>query len=281
MLHTSHIEISKSALSKNISYLRERVGEKVRYSMVVKGNAYGHGIEAILPLIEECGVDHFSVFSVAEAIRACEVNKNCDIMIMGFIDDDYFEWVIERGISFFVFSLYRLNKVIEVARKLNKPARIHIELETGMHRTGFTGDQLEKVVKIIKKNRKYLEIEGICSHLAGAESIVNYSRITEQIDKYKERVDWFRSEGLQPRYRHLACSAAVLNYPETIMDMVRVGISNYGFWPSDETRMIHLKDKGLDKDPLQRVLSWKSKVLSVNKVPEGKFVSYGKSYHDQ
>lgn len=278
MLHTSHIEISRSALNNNIKHLRDRIGKGVRYSMVVKANAYGHGIEAVLPLIEECGVDHFSVFSVAEAIRAYEVNKKCDIMIMGFIDDDYFEWVIDHDISFFVFSFYRLNKVIEIARKLNKPARIHIELETGLHRTGFTEEQLEQVVKIIEKNRKHLEIEGICSHLAGAESIVNYSRIREQIEKYKELTDWFQAQGIQPRYRHLACSAGVLNYPESIMDMVRVGISNYGFWPSDETRMMHLKNEGFDKDPLQRVLSWKSRVLSVNQVPEGKFVSYGKSY---
>jgi len=278
MLHTSQIEISKSALNNNIRYLRQRVGKDVRYSMVVKGNAYGHGIEKVLPLIEECGVDHFSVFSVAEAIRACEVNKNCDIMIMGFIDDDYFEWVIEHYISFFVFSFERLNRVIDEARKLNKPARIHIELETGLHRTGFTENQLEKVVKTVKKNRKQLEIEGICSHLAGAESIVNYSRIKKQIIKFKELADWFRSQGIEPLYRHLACSAGVLNYPESIMDMVRVGISNYGFWPSDETRMMHLKEEDFDKDPLQRVLTWKSRVLSVNRVPEGKFVSYGKSY---
>jgi len=247
--------------------------------MVIKANAYGHGIETILPLIEECGIDHYSVFSVAEAMRTYEVKKeHCDIMIMGFIDDDYLEWVIQHDISFFVFTINRLNKVIELTRKINKPAKIHIELETGLHRTGFTKDQLDEVVALIKKNDKYLEIEGLCSHLAGAESIVNYMRITEQIITFKEVCNWFENKGIEARYKHIACSAGVLNYPESILDMVRVGISNYGFWPSLETKMMHIKEKEFTEDPLQRVLSWKSQILSLNQVPKGKYVSYGNSY---
>ncbi len=279
MLHTSQIQISKSALNNNIEQIKKRINNGARYSMVIKANAYGHGIETILPLIEECGVDHYSVFSVAEAIRAHKVKKEkCDIMIMGFIDDDYLEWVIEHDISFFVFTLDRLRKVAEVAHKINKPAKIHIELETGLHRTGFTEDQLDEVVKFIKKHPKDFEIEGICSHLAGAESIVNYTRIVDQIETFKQRCNWFKDKGIEPKYRHLACSAGVLNYPDSIFDMVRVGISNYGFWPSKESKMMHLKDKEFSKDPLKRVLSWSSQVLSINTVPEGKYVSYGQSY---
>jgi alanine racemase len=279
MLHTSYIEISKKALNNNIQQIKKRVGNDARYSMVIKANAYGHGIETILPLVEEYGVDHYSVFSVAEAQRACKVkSEKCDIMIMGFIDDDYLEWVIEHDISFFVFTLYRLNKAVEVARKINKPAKIHIELETGLHRTGFTEDLLDEVVSIVKKQSKHLRIEGICSHLAGAESIENYTRITAQIETFKELCNWFKDEGIEPRYRHLACSAGVLNYPESILDMVRVGISNYGFWPSIESKMMHLKEQEFTEDPLHRVLSWKSMILSINTVAEGKYVSYGRTY---
>ncbi|MDZ7743044.1 MAG: alanine racemase [Bacteroidota bacterium] len=279
MLNTSFIELNKDALNNNIQYLRNRIGKDVRYSMVVKANAYGHGIEELLPMIEECGVDHFSVFSLAEAMRAFEIKKDhCDLMIMGFIDDDYLAWAIEKGVSFFVFTMHRLKQVIMVARRLDKAAKVHIELETGMHRTGFCEEEMQEVVNILKKESKYIEIEGICSHLAGAESIVNYKRIIKQIETFKGLCDWFYEEGFQPRYRHLACSAGVLNYPESIMDMVRVGISNYGFWPSDETMMTHMKNEGFDEDPLKRVLSWKSEIMSVNRVPKGKYVSYGRSY---
>ncbi len=279
MLHTSFIELNKSALNNNIRYIQKRIGGDARYSMVVKANAYGHGIEELLPMIEDCGLDHFSVFSLAEAKRAYEIKRDdCDLMIMGFIDDDYLHWAIERDVSFFVFTLHRLKMVAEVARKMNRAARIHIELETGMHRTGFSEDELEEVVKILKNNSKYLIIEGICSHLAGAESIVNYKRIIRQIDTFQSLCSWFHAEGFQPRYRHLACSAGVLNYPDSILDMVRVGISNYGFWPSDETMMMHMKNEGFEEDPLHRVLSWKSEIMSINRVKKGKYVSYGRSY---
>lgn len=279
MLNTSFIEVSKKALNKNINHIRQRIGNDVRYSMVVKANAYGHGIETVLPLIEEAGVDHFSVFSVAEAMRVLELKKDCcEVMIMGFIDDDYLEWAIEQEVSFFVFTMHRLEKTIEAAKKADKPARIHIELETGLHRTGFCDDQFESVVKMINKNARFLQVEGICSHLAGAESIVNYQRILKQIETFKDYCGWFSEKGLEPRYRHLACSAGVLNYPDSIFDMVRIGISNYGFWPSDESKMMHLKNEGFTEDPLDRVLSWKSEIMSVNRVPEGRFVSYGQSY---
>lgn len=279
MLHTSCIQLNKDALNNNIRYIRNRIGRDVRYSMVVKANAYGHGIEEFLPMVEDCGVDHFSVFSVAEAKRAFEIkNENCELMIMGFIDDDQLVWAIEHEVSFFVFTIERLHKAIEMARKIKKAAKIHVEMETGMHRTGFCKDQLEEVVLLLRKHAKYLRIEGICSHLAGAESIVNYKRITEQISTFNDLCSWFHAEGFQPRYRHLACSAGVLNYPDSVFDMVRVGISNYGFWPSDETKMMHMKNEGFEDDPLQRVLSWKSVIMSVNRVPKGRYVSYGKSY---
>ena len=279
MLHTSYIELSKEALNNNIGFLKKRIGSHARYSMVVKANAYGHGIEQLLPLVEDCGVDHYAVFSVAEAMRVHEIKKeSCELMIMGFIDDDYLEWAIERDVSFYVFTLERLHRVIEVSQKTNKPARIHIELETGMYRTGFCEDQLEEVSALLKKHSSKLVLEGICSHMAGAESIVNYRRMLEQIDAFNKLCNWFHAEGFQPGYRHLACSAGVLNYPDSVMDMARVGIASYGFWPSEEMKMMHLKEVGFDENPLQRVLSWKSVIMSVNNVPKGKYVSYGKSF---
>ena len=279
MLHTSYIELSKEALNNNIGFLKKRIGSHARYSMVVKANAYGHGIEQLLPLVEDCGVDHYAVFSVAEAMRVHEIKKeSCELMIMGFIDDDYLEWAIERDVSFYVFTIERLRRVIEVSQKTNKPARIHIELETGMYRTGFCEDQLEEVSALLKKHSSKLVLEGICSHMAGAESIVNYRRMLEQIDAFNKLCNWFHAEGFQPGYRHLACSAGVLNYPDSVMDMARVGIASYGFWPSEEMKMMHLKEVGFDENPLQRVLSWKSVIMSVNNVPKGKYVSYGKSF---
>ena len=279
MLFTSYIELSKSALNNNINYLKGKAGKKVKYSMVIKANAYGHGIEDLLPMIESCGVDHFSVFSVEEARRTLKVKKEfCHIMIMGFIDDDYLEWAIENDISFFVFTPERLDAVCNVSKKTSKPARIHLELETGMHRTGFCQDQLPDVIEKLKNNEKNIVLEGLCSHLAGAESMANFERINKQLTTFNKLVKGFKSDGLKPRYRHIACSAGILNFPDSSFDLVRIGISNYGFWPGNETKMLHLKNGKIPKDPLMQVLSWKSKVMSINHVKEDEYVSYGTSF---
>lgn len=279
MLFTSYVDLNKSALNNNIRFMKQKAGPGVKYSMVIKANAYGHGIEDLLPMIEECGVDHFSVFSVEEARRALKVKKEtCHIMIMGFVDDDQIEWAIENDISFFVFTPERLQKVVETSKKTSRPARIHVELETGMHRTGFCGDQLSWVEELLKNNRHSIVIEGLCSHLAGAESLSNFPRIRKQIDTFNKLCSHFTHAGLKPKYRHLACSAGVLNFPESVMDLVRVGISNYGFWPDNETKMLHLENGKSLKDPLKRVLSWKTKVMSINRVKENEYVSYGSSY---
>ena len=279
MKHTSYIELSKSALNNNIKYLKSLAKERTRFSMVIKANAYGHGIEDLLPMIEECGVDHFSVFSVAEAMRAHKVKReNCEIMIIGWIDDDYIEWAIKNEVSFYVFTFERLHAACKVANRLNKPAKIHIELETGMHRTGFYDEELKDVVELIRKNRSSFEVKGVCTHFAGAEEITNHERIKKQMKRFDESCSWLNQQGIEPEYKHCACSAALFNFPETAMDLVRIGISSYGFWPNTETKMLNLSETEDSKDPLQRVLSWKSVVMSVKNVAENEYVSYGKSY---
>jgi alanine racemase len=107
-------------------------------------------------------------------------------------------------------------------------------------------------------------------------------RIQEQIENFEEYCTWFEDQGIEARHRHTACSASALNYPETIMDMVRFGIAQYGFWPNRETYMNFVKKypniNKEHKDPLERVLSWKSHVMSTKQVPAGEFVGYGNTY---
>ncbi|MEA2106083.1 MAG: alanine racemase, partial [Bacteroidota bacterium] len=184
-------------------------------------------------------------------------------------------------LEFFVFEIIKLEKAAEKAKKLNKVAKIHIEVETGLNRTGFTQKQLVKVVKFIKENRDLFYIKGLCTHYTGAESIANHVRIQKQIRKYNQLYKWLNNRDIIPEIRHTACSAAAITYPRTRMDMVRVGILQYGFWPTRET-FIQYIHKRMDKtDPLMRVLSWKSQIMSIKKVKTGEFVSYGTAYFAQ
>lgn len=280
MLHTSFIEISKSSYKNNINFLREQVGKDTLISAVVKGNAYGHGIENIVSIAEGVGINHFSTFSADEAIRVLNSSKKqSQIMIMGMIENHSLPWIIQNDIGFYVFELDRLHAAILEAKKLKKKAKIHIEVETGFHRTGFEWHELETLFNILSVNFEHLECCGLCTHYAGAESINNYVRIQEQIKNYREFKNWFTEKGITFKHYHTACSAASLSYPETIMDMVRIGIAQYGFWPSQETYMS--KFKQLDpkkKNPLKRLITWKSQIMSTKEVDMGDFIGYGNTF---
>ncbi|WP_158856012.1 alanine racemase [Lunatibacter salilacus] len=280
MDHTSYIEINKTAYKQNIQFIRNQVGEKTIISSVVKGNAYGHGIENIVTIAESNGIRHFSTFSTDEAVRVFNAStKGSQIMIMGMLDEESLPWIIERGIGFYVFEFGRLKAAIEVAKQLDKQARVHIEVETGFHRTGFEWEERETLLKRIEKSRDHLELQGLCTHYAGAESVANYVRVKSQITKYLEYKAWFEENGVIFETYHTACSAASLSYPETIMDMVRIGIAQYGFWPSQETYMANFKQLDADmKNPLKRLISWKSSIMSIKKVKMGSFIGYGNSY---
>ncbi len=279
MFQTSHIEISKSAYKKNIRYLRQVVGDYPKISSVIKGNAYGHGVENIVPLAEENKLRHFSVFSAQEALQVCKVKSpKSQVMIMGLLDDDEIEWAVENDVEYFVFDPGRLEKTFDVAARLKKRARIHIEAETGFHRTGFDYDYLPVLLEKLKENREHFHFEGLCTHYAGAESIANYVRVREQISQYRKFYRYFYRHGILPEYKHTACSAAVLTYPTTIMDMVRIGIAQYGFWPSPETEMFRFKKDPTINTPLKRLITWKSRVMVVKEVEAGQFVGYGSTY---
>lgn len=279
MLHPSKIEISKSALHDNLKFLKSRLNEGVKFSSVVKGNAYGHGIEIFVPIAEDAGVDHFSVFSADEALRVMRASKKKpDIMIMGMIDDESLEWCVRSGIECFVFDRERLRKLLNVAGSTGIKAKIHIELETGMNRTGFEEDELQEVMGILNEHKERYELKGICTHFAGAESLANYVRVTRQKSEFRKLYKSFEKAGFRPEYKHTACSAAAIRYPDTQMDLVRIGILQYGFWPSTETLVQYTADAETQSDPLKRLITWKSKVMSLKNVSKGKYVGYGMSF---
>jgi len=278
-IHTSKIYISKSKFINNYKFIKKIAGKNVRISSVVKGDAYGHGLKQIVPLAEEQGIDHFSVFAACEAKKLLKIcHKDSQIMIMGMISNKQLPWAIKNDIEFYVFEFNRLQMACKAAKKMKKKAKIHIEVETGLNRTGFDFNNLDKLLKFLKKNKKHFVVSGLCTHYAGAESIINYYRIKKQIAKYKIFNNKFIKAGINIKYRHTACSAAAINYKQTRMDMIRVGIIQFGLWPSDETFINYLSNRKRKTNPLQPVLSWKTKILNTKMVKAGEFVGYGDTF---
>lgn len=152
-----------------------------------------------------------------------------------------------------------------------------------MNRLGIDPERLPEVAALLHDEREHLLLEGTCTHLAGAESITNHVRVTDQMGRFVAGCERLAEAGIAPGLRHVSSSAASFCYPRARLDLVRVGIAAYGFWPSQEVRMRWVMDRELNPtesavDPLRRVLSWKSRVMSVKNVGAGEFVGYGTSF---
>ncbi len=280
MFQTSYIELSESAVKNNIEFIHNFLGKGVTFSSVVKGNAYGHGIENYCPIAYKYGIRHFSVFSAGEALKVTNAldNQKFTLMIMGQIDNEELSWAIETGVEFYVFEQDRLNAAISIAKRLGKKARIHVELETGMNRTGFPKKDLATTLKKIESETAYLDVKGVCSHFAGAENIANYKRIKDQFKLFKQYKSKLNTAPWLQAKKHLASSAATIRYPKSQMDLVRIGILQFGFFPTQETFVHYTTKYNSSKNPLQPILSWKTKVMDTKTVKAGEFVGYGTSY---
>lgn len=279
--YSSHLEISRSCLKNNIDYIKDHfLPQGAKLSCVVKGNAYGHGVEKIVQThIENNDIDHFCVFSAYEALQVYQqTNGKVTIVVMGDMPIDYMPWAVNHDIEFYIFDTVHLEQVVEVCKSLNKAAKIHIEVETGMNRTGFLMKNFKNCLNVLKDNQNLIEVKGLCTHFAGAESIANHIRVGKQQKRFKKFRDLIESAQIPVERYHTACSAASLRFKTSRMDMIRIGILQYGFWPNQET-YIYCKTKlKFDENPLKRVISWKSKVMSIKAVKAGEYIGYGNAY---
>jgi alanine racemase len=280
MKPTSYLEISSSAYKQNIAFIRSQIGPRPTISAVVKGNAYGHGIPQMVRVAENAGIRHFSTFSSDEAFLVHSHSEySSEIMIMGMLFLEEIPELIEKGISFFVFDFERLEAAISAAKTLDQQVKIHIEVETGFHRTGFEWKDFEKLSQILLREKYYLSLRGLCTHFAGAESAVNHPRVRSQFEQYQEFREALSQKGIHFDRYHTACSAATLLFPEFHLDLVRIGIAGYGFWPTLET--FHLLKDTLPKsqhNPFRRIISWKSQIMSIKPVEAGVYIGYGQSF---
>jgi alanine racemase len=277
---TSYIELSESAVKNNIDFIHNFLGEGVTFSSVVKGNAYGHGIAHYCPIAHKCGVRHFSVFSAQEALSVTQALPNHDysLMIMGQIENQELGWAIENEVEFYVFEQDRLDAAIRMAKQIGKKAHIHVELETGMNRTGIPQNEITATFKKIEANLDYVDVKGVCTHFAGAESIANYKRVKDQFSRFKRYQTKLSGYSWLDAKKHVASSAAAMRYTNSQLDMVRMGILQFGFFPTQEIFVHYCTKNKTNSSPLKRILNWKTRVMDVKTVKAGEFIGYGTSY---
>lgn len=271
------VEIDASAYRGNLAFFRRLVGDAVELSAVVKANAYGHGIREIAELAVAAGADSFCVHSLEEALDVRAAGHGLPILVLGHIPLARLDEAIAADLRIALFNRASLERLDALTATGTNRAKVHLKLETGTHRHGIAEDELDTFLTILKA-APGVDLEGVYTHFANIEDTTDHGYARAQRARFETLVDRIRSAGLAPEVRHAACSAAALVVPETRFDMVRLGIGQFGFWPSKETLLSYRAAAGDDRAALEPVLTWKTRIAQLKTVPAGAFVGYGLTY---
>jgi len=270
------VEIDRSALTHNIRQFRKLIGKKRKFLATVKANAYGHGMLEVSQTALAAGADWLGVQSLEEGVLLREKGFTCPILALGYVPFEGLKEAVAGEMRLTVYNFETLDRLVQVCRELRKKANLHLKIETGTYRQGITE---EDVLSFARKAREFPELvlEGISSHFANIEDTTDHSYAQYQLDTFKRIVGMLEKNKIEIPLKHMSCSASAILFPDTYFDMVRAGISIYGLWPSKET---FLSCRLQNREPLllKPVLSWKTRVVQVKKVPRGAFIGYGCTY---
>lgn len=264
------IEVDIKALRKNIRSLKKCTAGNTEFMGVIKADAYGHGVLKVAEVLRDENVKRFAVVIIEEGIQLREEGFTEPVLILGHTLEEDYTKLVQYDLIPIIYQYSQAVKLSDFARKYNKKVKIHIKIDTGMGRLGFMPG--EKAINDIKKinNLKGLEIEGISTHLSTADQI-NGEYSQEQFEKFSKIINDLENEGISIPIKHVANSAATINFPKMHLDMIRPGTSIYGLYPS----------RDMAKNPtvnLYPVMSIKAKLVHIKHVPPGTAVSYGRTF---
>src|SRR3989338_6323500 len=268
----SYIELSRKNLIHNVKQFRNLIKKGVKIAVVVKGNAYGHGQNEVVKILNPY-VDYFQIDDVEELEKLRRVS-NKKVLVLGYIQKKDLRRAIKLDCILSVLSLEQLLNISAIAKNLTTVQKIHISVDAYLGREGFLLKDLPKVfVKI--KNSKNLRLTGIYAHFANIEDTTDFSHAQKQINEYKKAVRLAEQYGFKNLQTHISATSGILAYEKNIgrHQIVRLGIGAYGMWPSE-----NLRKKYRNKIILKPVLTWKTKIAQIKILPKGNTIGYGLTY---
>jgi alanine racemase len=257
-------EVDLAHLVYNLNQVKSRLQPGVKVMACVKADAYGHGLIPVAKSLVSSGVDFLSVASIDEGIRLRQAGLRCPILVLGVVLKKDIAPLFRYHISQTVCSDELAEALNTMARRKGRPALVHIKIDTGMGRIGVLPKEAFRFIRKVSK-LKNIRIEGVFTHLALAD--INRSFTEYQITVFEELMRQLREAGIHVPLFHAAGSLGIINYSLGHFNMVRPGLVLYGLHPKS----------GLDIT-LKPVMSLKSRVIYVKKVPAGWGISYGHIY---
>lgn len=270
-----NLEINKSNLEKNLKIVRSINKNLI---CVIKDNAYGLGIENILPILLENKCDYFAVAYIEEAVKIQKLlenlklknqNDKIKVMSLNYVKPENVGDAIRNNIELTVFNFSQLLDYLKILDDFfeNMTLKIHIKVNSGMNRLGFDENEILELVEIIKKynlnnkSKNRLEIISIFSHISDAE---NQAETEKQVEKYEKILKIFSQNNVRYKYSHLQASPLLFKYGKKYnYDFARIGMALYGMEPLST-------DVGL-----LDVITVKSKIINIRNVKKNDKVSYG------
>jgi len=258
-------EIDLDLLRSNIRHIQKKFGDDIHIMAVVKCNAYGHGAAEVSQIANDLGVSALGVSSLFEGIEIRKRFKDIPIVVLSSGMSGQAEEFISHNLSPVVCTWEMVNALTRTAKKRGGRAKIHIKIDTGMGRIGVWHERADEFVREVNKIPE-LEIEGVCSHFATSDE--------EDLSFAQKQLEWFnrvleKIKDIPIKYKHISNTGAIFSLPLSHMNMIRPGLALYGVYPSNYVKEIK---------KLNPVLSLKTKIAFLKKIPPGRTLSYGRTY---
>ena len=258
-MRTTVLEVDIDKFNKNIENIKKNVGDK-KIMPVLKANAYGTYINKKIETVNK--FDIIAVAIVDEAIEFRKLGYNKEILILNQPYVEEIEDIIKYNITIGLSEECFLNKLT----KIDKQIKVHLEIETGMNRTGIKLDKLKAFINKVKENKNII-IEGVYTHLSSADYDEDYTK--KQLEKFKTAVDLIKNEFDTIKYIHSSASNGLINYDDVISNLVRPGIIMYGYESFDGLK---------EKIKIYPTCKLKTKITFLKEIEEGESVSYSRKF---
>ncbi len=264
--HRTIVEINLSAVKHNVAFYQSRLPKEVKILAMVKASSYGSGAEKVAPYLQHSGITNFSVAFADEGVELRKAGITSSIVVMN-PDPEHSDLIIAHQLEPAIYSFEQLDEFITALIHRNISAYpIHLKFDTGMHRLGFSPADKERVLAVINSQPE-VRIQGVYSHLADADNPNHSSFTQKQLASFDEIVSYFRENNSDTFLAHILNSEGSLRYTEQCYDMIRLGISMYGYTENQDL-----------KTSLEASVSWYSSISQIKAVPKGDFIGYGISF---
>jgi len=260
------VEVRLARLTENYRAIRTAVAPAA-VMPIVKANAYGHGLVDVARHLIGLGAPSLGVGLLEEAVALRDAGVTTPILVMGGILGNQIPLFLRHGLTLTASSLDKLRHIDEAAREMGVTAKVHLKIDTGMERIGVHYYSAEGLLERASECR-HCVVEGIYSHFANADA-ADLGSARLQLSRFLDVLQWYDKHGVTPPLRHMANSGAILQFPESHLDMVRPGILLYGVYPSTEVRRTIA---------VRPALTWKSGVVYFKVVRPEHPVSYGSTW---